>query len=272
MYRGVAAERPSTDAAVAATAGQVVTYNGQPVTTYFFSTSGGKTENIENSFVGAAPQPWLKGVDDPYDGVAPRHRWTPITLTRKQAQAKLRGLVHGTFKRITVLQRGVSPRIVRAQIVGTKGTTPVTGPQLRARFGLYDTWAYFTTVSTTATRAPLAPPTPPAPAAPAPGTPQGGTAPVTAPPGDGATGGTAGAATARAARSHRATAPLLSGRIDPAKPGARIRVERRTGRRWVLAVDAPLAAGGRYAVAVPSAGVYRVVYSGDVTGPSVRVR
>src|SRR3954471_17623203 len=31
MYKGVAAERPSTDAAVAATAGQVVTYAGQPV-------------------------------------------------------------------------------------------------------------------------------------------------------------------------------------------------------------------------------------------------
>src|SRR3954465_11846889 len=48
MYKGVAAEIASTNAAVAATAGQVVTYAGQPVTTYFFSTSGGHTENIEN--------------------------------------------------------------------------------------------------------------------------------------------------------------------------------------------------------------------------------
>jgi stage II sporulation protein D len=262
MYRGVAAERPSTDAAVAATAGQVVTYNGRPVITYFFSTSGGKTENVENSFVGSAPQPWLKGVDDPYDNLAPQHRWKPATLTIAQAQAKLRGLVRGKFKRITVLQRGVSPRIVRAQIVGTKGTTPVTGPQLRARFGLLDTWAFFTTVSTSATRAPIAPETPAAPA-----TPEGGTAPVSTPP----TGGTAGGATAQAARVHRATAPVLSGRIVPAKPDARVRVERRTGKRWTLAVDAPLTSGGRYAVAVPGAGVYRVVYGSDVAGPSVRV-
>jgi hypothetical protein len=44
VYRGVAAETPSTDAAVQATKGQVVTYGGQPATTYFFSTSGGETE------------------------------------------------------------------------------------------------------------------------------------------------------------------------------------------------------------------------------------
>src|ERR1700754_1256955 len=71
MYKGVAAETPNTDAAVSATAGQVVTYGGQPVTTYFFSTSGGHTESVENSFVGSAPKPWLKGVDDPYDELSP---------------------------------------------------------------------------------------------------------------------------------------------------------------------------------------------------------
>src|SRR6185436_1448355 len=36
MYRGVAAEFPSTNAAVNATRGQVVTYAGKPATTYFF--------------------------------------------------------------------------------------------------------------------------------------------------------------------------------------------------------------------------------------------
>ena len=44
VYRGVAGETPATDAAVQATQGQVVTYGGQPVTTYFFSTSGGERE------------------------------------------------------------------------------------------------------------------------------------------------------------------------------------------------------------------------------------
>jgi stage II sporulation protein D len=272
MYKGVAAETPTTNAAVDATAGQVVTYNGQPVTTYFFSTSGGHTESIENSFVGSAPEPWLKGVDDPYDDLSPKHRWKPITLTTKQVNKRLRGLVHGTFKRIDVLQRGTSPRIVRAQIVGTKGTTPVTGPQLRKRFGLSDTWAYFTMVTSNGSRVPLAPETPPTPPSSQDGT---GTAATTT---QGTTGGAAagGAATVRAAkvgrRAAHALAPVISGRIDPAKPGARIRIERRAGSKWVLAVDAELTSDGRYAVAVPGAGVYRVRYAGGVTGPAVRVR
>jgi stage II sporulation protein D len=268
MYKGVAAETASTDAAVAATTGEVVTYAGQPVTTFFFSTSGGHTESIENSFVGSAPKPWLKGVDDPYDDLSPKHRWKPITLSAAQVRKKLRGLVHGRFRRIDVLQRGTSPRIVRAQIVGSRGTTPVTGPQLRNRFGLFDTWAFFTTVSSNAKRAPLAPETP------APGvTPAGGVAPT---PSGESTEGTSGGVVAAAARAHRrvrrATGPVISGRIDPAKPGARLRVERRVGHRWVLAVDAQLQVGGRYAVAVPGAGVYRVRYAKDVIGPDVRVR
>jgi hypothetical protein len=49
-----------------------------------------------------------------------------------------------------------------------------------------------------------------------------------------------------------------------------VRVERREGTRWVAAVDARVLRGGRYSVAVPGPGVYRVVY-GQAVGPSVRV-
>src|SRR3954466_5744679 len=271
MYKGVPAERPPPDAAIAATAGQVVTYGGQPVTTYFFSTSGGKTENVENSFVGSVQKPWLKGVDDPYDDLAPRHRWKPQTLTTTQAARKLRGLVKGRFKGIKVLQRGVSPRIVRAQVVGTKGTTSVTGPQLRSRFGLFDTWAYFTTITSSGKRAPLGPETPATPTVPtAPITPAGGVAPTTT---TAPTGGTPGVVRAAAiSKVARPTGPVVSGSIAPAKPGARIRIERRVGHRWGLAVDAQLQPDGRYAVAVPTAGVYRVRYGSGVVGPDVRVR
>ena len=41
-----------------------MTYDGQPAITYFFASSGGHTENIEDAFFGAAPEPWLKGVAD----------------------------------------------------------------------------------------------------------------------------------------------------------------------------------------------------------------
>jgi stage II sporulation protein D len=150
VYRGMAAESAATDAAVAATRGVVVTYAGTPVTTFFFSTSGGKTEDIQNSFVGSAPKPWLKGVDDPFDSVSPKHRWGPLRFSDTSVRARLGRSIKGRFRGIQILQRGVSPRVVRAVVLGSRGRTAVTGPQLRAAFGLYDTWASFTTVATTA--------------------------------------------------------------------------------------------------------------------------
>ena len=122
------------------------------MTTYFFSTSGGETEDVENSFVGSQPKPWLKAVDDPFDSVSPKHRWGPFRFTATQVQRKLHRYLQGRFKRIKVLQRGVSPRVVRAQVVGTGGVTNVTGPQLRSAFGLFDTWAFFTSVTSKASK------------------------------------------------------------------------------------------------------------------------
>src|SRR4051794_97179 len=148
VYGGIAAETASTNDAVGATRGQVVTYNGEPAVTYFFSTSGGRTEDVENSFTGSEPKPWLKSVKDPYDGVSPKHRWGPIRMSMATAAGKLSGLVQGRFKGVRVRTRGSSPRIVTAYVIGTGGRTRVSGATLRARLGLLDTWAYFTSIGT----------------------------------------------------------------------------------------------------------------------------
>jgi stage II sporulation protein D len=148
MYRGYLGETPSTNAAVAATAGKVVTYDGKIATTFFFSTSGGHTENVENVFTGGSPKPWLKGVDDPYDDPSPYHRWGPFTYSRTALASRLGSWVKGRLKSFKVLKRGVSPRVVKARISGTRGSTVVTGPQLRTRLGLRDTWFYVRRVRT----------------------------------------------------------------------------------------------------------------------------
>lgn len=251
MYRGVAAETPSTSAAVRATAGRVVTYQGAPVTTFYFSTSGGRTENVENGFVGGAPKPWLKSVADPYDKVSPHHRWKPIRMSLTRATAALGGLVKGRLRRIRVTQRGVSPRIVRADIIGTAGTTTVTGPQLRRAFGLRDTWIRFRSFSTDVSKQPAAPP--------------GGRLPgVPAIPRDPADPGTGGA--------HASAVELrIHGALAPAATGSWAAIERRAGRNWVHAVDVRLGSGGAYATTLPRPGRYRVRYGGQ-TGPEVTAR
>jgi SpoIID/LytB domain protein len=172
VYRGVAAETPQTDAAVAATAGQIVTYGGRPAITYFFASSGGATENVENAFPGSAPEPWLRGVADPYER-GPLHRWH-LALSFAAAGARLGGLVRGSFRGIEVLRRGVSPRILSAYVLGSAGRTLVSGAELAARLGLYDTWASFSvrsgqTVTAEPDRSTRTGPAPPAAPSPAPG-------------------------------------------------------------------------------------------------------
>jgi stage II sporulation protein D len=141
VYLGKAAETTASNEAVRATAGQVVTYQGKPVITYFFSSSGGRTESIQNSFLGASPQPWLKGVLDPYDG-GPLHHWS-VKFSFGEAAQCLQGLIKGSFEGIEVLKRGFSPRIILAEVLGSKGKTQLSGPELAGRLGLDDAWAYF---------------------------------------------------------------------------------------------------------------------------------
>src|SRR5207244_4613151 len=91
--------------------------------------------------------PWLNGVEDPYANSSPYHRWGPFSYSRKAFAAKLSGWMKGAFRGIKVLQRGVSPRVVRAEVQGSRGSTPVTGPQIGTRMGLRDSWFYVRRVS-----------------------------------------------------------------------------------------------------------------------------
>ena len=86
--------------------------------TYYFSTSGGHTESIQFSFVGALSKPWLVGVTDPYDDHSPYHRWQISFSTGQLTRALGAG---GTFRKLKVLERGTSPRIVSARVIGSRG-------------------------------------------------------------------------------------------------------------------------------------------------------
>ncbi len=140
VYRSGVAETATTNAAVAATAGQIVEYAGKPAITYFFASSGGMTESVQNGFPGSEPQPWLVAVADEYEGTA--SRWK-IELPFATAARRLRGLYKGAFHGIEVLERGASPRILSARVLGSTAADAISGPALAARLGLSSTWAYF---------------------------------------------------------------------------------------------------------------------------------
>jgi stage II sporulation protein D len=141
VYGGVAAEDPRTTSAVDATRGQILTYQGSIITAFFFSTSGGRTESVENVFTKSPPLPYLVSVPDPFDKESPYHRaWPePVSVTGRKL-ARLFGL-SSAVTRVQVLKRGASPRVRLARLVARDGSrVDVTGAQLRLALGLRDTW------------------------------------------------------------------------------------------------------------------------------------
>jgi len=145
-YGGVSWEDPKTDAAIKATAGVVPSYKGQPIQAFYFSSSGGHTENIELAWQ-TSPLPYLKGVADPYDFDAPLHTWGPLRRTPAQLTASLGAAVKGSLQAIYRVEAGASPRIVKAAIIGSGGTTFMHGSTLRVRLGLNSAWATFKSMS-----------------------------------------------------------------------------------------------------------------------------
>jgi len=253
VYNGISGERATTNAAVDATRGRVVTYKAKPVVTFFFSNESGSTENIENAFVGAPRKPWLKSVEDPYDELSPHHDWV-VQLSLAEARRRLGGLVKGSLRRIRVLKRGRSPRVVRARIVGTRGTSHTTGPVLGARLGLRATWARFTVITASGSRDDGNEPSEPAAPAAGGGTAAGGISPTAA----------------RVASLASAVAGHIRGRVAPPVKGSSAAVQRREGSRWVTRSQTRIQAGGRYRATVFRPGLYRIVYRGEA-GPPVRV-
>jgi len=221
VYRGIRGETSRTNAAVEATSREVVTYAGDPAVTYFFSTSGGITENVELSFLGSAPKPWLKSVKDPYDSISPKHRWR-FRFSPQRLGARLG--TPGRFRKIRVIKRGKSPRIVRARVYGSRGTRVLTGAQIRARLGLFDTWAYFTTVSTSQVKR---------------------------------------SRRARSSKAI-SPFPEIAGSFDPAPRSRRALIERRRGKRWKRVGEVRLSRTGRYRSTLSVKGTYRIRSGGVV--------
>jgi len=141
VYDGFSSETAASNAAVEATKGQVVMYGGKVAETYFSACSGGYTESVQNVFFGPAI-PYLQGVPDPYDYYCPLHDWT-FKFSGPEISAKLGAFLEGKLKQVVVTKRGVSPRIVSAKLIGTRGTTTVSGEQLEVALGAYSTWMSF---------------------------------------------------------------------------------------------------------------------------------
>lgn len=138
--------------AVDATDREVIVHRGAPIEALYSSSSGGYTENNENVW-GGAPVPYLRGVNDPYDGNAanPYHRWK-VTMSWSHFASLVESAYNvGRLRKVKLRKPfGVSGRVtvpkkvsgtVRggASIVGGAGTERVSGWSLHSVLGLRDT-------------------------------------------------------------------------------------------------------------------------------------
>ncbi|MEO8503999.1 MAG: SpoIID/LytB domain-containing protein [Acidobacteriota bacterium] len=88
VYRGMESEDPLTDQAVAATAGQILVYGGEPIDALYSSTCGGRTEDVSVMFP-LKVAPYLRGVPCYEEGMSalggtlPRGERFPAALTRR---------------------------------------------------------------------------------------------------------------------------------------------------------------------------------------------
>jgi SpoIID/LytB domain protein len=135
VYRGTSAEYPSTDAAVRATRGQYLTYDGRPAFTQFGSSSGGWTAD--------GGQPYLRAQPDPYDDWSgnPVHSWSR-TVDERVLERRYPGI--GDLRTIAITGRDgngdYGGRVQSLVLVGSKGRQSLSGAAFQSLFGLRSTW------------------------------------------------------------------------------------------------------------------------------------
>jgi stage II sporulation protein D len=135
VYVGAADENPSTTQAVTDTAGKVVLYGGRVATTYYFSTSGGKTASAADVFGFSVP--YLVSRPDPWDKASPYHRWGPLLIGARTVQSKLE-----VADRVIDAKGVATPSgRLRTLVVDTPtGSEQVPATLVRTSLGLRSTW------------------------------------------------------------------------------------------------------------------------------------
>lgn len=130
VYDGMNSETQSTRAAVQATTGEILTYQGRPIEAVFHASSGGHTENSEDVWSSAVP--YLRGVQD-FDQTAPVYQWT-TRFSADQLRSKISGI--GNIRALKPLKTTPRGRISSIQIVGDAGNRIMSGNEFRRALNL----------------------------------------------------------------------------------------------------------------------------------------
>lgn len=134
MYLGTNLATAASNAAVEATRGEYLSYNGDLVIGYFFSSDGGATEDAVNVWGG--DYPYLQGKVDPYETYD--SSWS-VTLTADEVRQKLisAGYSIGTVANVAVTKRTDTDNVNEVTVTDTDGkTVTIQRDSVRTVFGL----------------------------------------------------------------------------------------------------------------------------------------
>lgn len=167
VYSGTGKRTDATDAAIRATRGVILSYDGKPIPAYYASNCGGHSEDIQNvwpgrdrgipcwdgHFDGAGNGPgnldtesgaaaWVKGRPEVFcnpdfnpdlpQWTHKNFRWEVETKAEDLTKFVAKKMDIGRITRIEPLERGPSARLMRVRFHGEKGTYEI-GPELAIR-------------------------------------------------------------------------------------------------------------------------------------------
>jgi SpoIID/LytB domain protein len=121
---------PNNIAAVNATAGKAIFYNGQPIIAAYCGSCGGHTDNNEDTW-GGEVIPYLRGRADSYCAKSPRY-CTTKEMSVRDFQSRF-GV--GELKLVDLSARTPGGRVKSVKIVGSGGTKTITGKSLEDMLG-----------------------------------------------------------------------------------------------------------------------------------------
>jgi stage II sporulation protein D len=144
VYGGVQAERELVSRAVRETAGEVLTWGGEPITAYYHSTCAGRTAAIDEVW-NVAPVPYLVSVEDvdprtgeAYDRASGRFEWTErwsgvqlVSILNRTLADSLRGRRIHEIDDMQVLSRTQSGRVRALRIDTDAGSFTVGRDRVR---------------------------------------------------------------------------------------------------------------------------------------------
>jgi len=132
VYGGVEAEDDRSSKAVDLTRGEVITYNGELIKSFFHSNCGGHTEDVYYAWEGEQSLPYLKGRACPFCKESYQYYWEK-TIEKEMVKKKLNenGYDAGDIKKIKVLRRSPSGRVICLRIYHKRGHLDIRASNFR---------------------------------------------------------------------------------------------------------------------------------------------